>query len=267
MAGLVGLLAHGLTMFPLRLPASGMLLWLFLGLLIVTGDHERRAGSSSARTRGTTPALAALALAVIVMILQVRLYAASLAFRDGRLAAGLKTREGWESSLSFYSDAQRLAGRLGPDWRVTFYQARALDAMGHRSEALEAYGEDLVRNPSNAVSHYNRGTVLQAMGRLDEAAADYGRALAVNPWDVSSAVNLAVTRGLQGRRAEARRVLESALARSPSSAEAHLNLGVLAWYDGDLAAARASLERGLQIDPGNPQGRAILDRVRRGIRP
>lgn len=278
-AGLVGLLAHSVTMFPLRLPASGMLFWLYLGLLMRGGAESpaysldsrafqaRRAGSGSARTRQKTLALAVLALAVIVAIFQVRLYAASRAFREGRLAAGLKSREGWEASLSSYADARRLAGRLGPDWRVTFYQARSLDAMGRKSESLEAYGDDLVRNPSNAVAHYNRGTVLQAMGRLDEASADYEEALRVNPWDVSSAVNLAVTRGLQGRRGEARRVLEAALVRNPSSAEAHLNLGVLAWYDGDFAAARASLERGLQLDPGNAQGRTILDRVRRGIRP
>jgi len=46
-------------------------------------------------------------------------------------------------------------------------------------------------NPSNDLSHSNRGNILKELGRLEDALSSYEKALLINPDDISTLCNAA----------------------------------------------------------------------------
>ncbi len=124
----------------------------------------------------------------------------------------------------------------------------ALYKQSNYDAAAQLFQQALAANPSNAVAHYNLGTVYQAENLTDEARAQYQQAIAHDPSMVSAMYNEAT---LDTARDPAMAVFlyRQVVARQPDSPSAYLNLGVLEHEQGLRAQAGVEFRKVIDLDP------------------
>jgi len=91
----------------------------------------------------------------------------------------------------------------GPDARIGFDLAHALQALGKKGEAAERYRQALELDARLPDAWNNLGTVLAELGERPEACIAFRRALAIDPNDLRAHYNLADTLEEMGLQAEA----------------------------------------------------------------
>ena len=110
---------------------------------------------------------------------------------------------------------------------VHLLRGREAVAASRFSEAVEAYGTAVEREPRNPVTHLGLGTVLAGIGDLEEAAAVFVRGIEALPDSAALHYNLGVARALQGRLEESVSSFEAAIDLDPDHLEAKENLGAV----------------------------------------
>jgi tetratricopeptide (TPR) repeat protein len=109
-----------------------------------------------------------------------------------------------------------------------------------------------VRHGSDADMLYRAGRVFQDQGRYEEALLAYNQALVDNPSHVEARNGLAVVHALQGRAELAESEFRAAIELAPEAAHLRNNLGFHLMNQGRLMEARAELERALALEPASP---------------
>jgi tetratricopeptide (TPR) repeat protein len=117
-------------------------------------------------------------------------------------AQGVEQEQGGYLGEAVESYRQALL-RGGPDARICFDLAHALQALGRKPEAAERYRQALELDDRYPDAWNNLGTVLAEMGERAEACTAFGRALAIDPNDLRAHYNLADTLEEMGLHAEA----------------------------------------------------------------
>lgn len=161
------------------------------------------------------------------------------------LAVGTFVRSGvWASELRLWEDAASSRGT----WRAHMNYGLALEKVGRREEALQAFDEAVRRGPF-AFAYLNRGLAMIRRGRMDEGLADLAQARQL--WPSSPDVRTHYGLGLfsAGRLAEAEGELRAALELRPDFLKALNGLARLLDRQGRAREAdevRAEIAR---VDP------------------
>jgi protein O-mannosyl-transferase len=131
--------------------------------------------------------------------------------------------------------------------------------LGAYESTLSIWEDNALRQPTDAMAHYNLGNELVALGRDEEALPRYRRAIELEPNHTWARENLAGALGRLGRAPEAEAELRRALEIDPGSAVAHNDLGSLLTAMGRPADAIAHLDQALALEPTQPKGRVHLN--------
>jgi serine/threonine protein kinase/Tfp pilus assembly protein PilF len=194
---------------------------------------------------------------------------------DAGVPAGPAARTAWEHTALGRSwlrdgDWDRAAEHLDAALRLepvglwpNFYRGLCWQHAGRYQEAVTAFSVCVGAAPDSAAGFYNRGLACAALGRADEAGRDYDRALQLDPTFAAAALNRGILHYRAGRLADAVLDLERALDVGADPAAAHYNLALVRLARGERDAARRHLQVALDSDPGNPDARALRERLRR----
>jgi len=152
--------------------------------------------------------------------------------------------------------AAALLGFAAAAWTQASYWRNSGTLFTH---AIAATGD-------NYLAEHNLGVfLLDEPGRAADAVEHLQRAVQLNPDNARAESDLgnALTR-VPGRQAEAILDLSKSVSLQPDSAIAHNNLGNALAQAGRIAEATAEFETAIQLDPGYPDARANLTKVRDG---
>ena len=130
-----------------------------------------------------------------------------------------------ELALTDYARGQQLSPQ---DYRVYYYEGKALSKLHRSDDAIQAFRRSLKLSPNNWEAHYALGEEL----------------------------------GFSGQTAEARNELQIVIKHKPEYALAHLNLGVALIKLGDVQGALREFEETQRLDPQNQMAHDYINRVR-----
>jgi tetratricopeptide (TPR) repeat protein len=176
-------------------------------------------------------------------------------FEQAALAMRLKR---WTEALL----ALRVVTEQRPDDARAWHNlAVAHQALGHLSDARQAWDRTLALAPASTEARARRGEVLLDQHEWAAAAEDLQAVLQAEPDAADAAANLALAQANLGRPDEARQTLRAVLERHPQHVPAMNRLAELAWraYREDPAGQRTQRDatllwcrRSLHIDPKQP---------------
>jgi len=109
--------------------------------------------------------------------------------------------------------------------------------------------QDLAKDPSDWLAHYNLAVSAEQAGRLDESIAHYRAAIELNPSRTSALNNLALVLEARGATDEALALLRQALQLNPGYADAHYNRARILQLHGQDRDAAGHYEAAIRLDP------------------
>jgi len=169
-----------------------------------------------------------------------------------------------EYELAAAIPIQKTYQRWKPDaLRQTVAQAhnsrgRALDKLGRRDEAIEAYRKALSVNPSLLRAYLNLGQALTRAGQRDEAIDIYHAALQVAPTSAAVYANLGNALFQDDRITEALNAYRSALTRDPNNAIVYYNVASLLQEQGYVQEALDAYRKAIRLEPDRIEFRQAL---------
>ena len=101
----------------------------------------------------------------------------------------------------------------------------ALEEVGLREEAIEAYRQAAALDPKDTVLYGNLGNTLRSLGRNKEAVEAYQRAVAIDTKNAQAYNSLGLAFQSLGRNKEAVEAYQQVVALHPKDASIHYNLG------------------------------------------
>lgn len=161
------------------------------------------------------------------------------------IAAG-RTRN-YDDALKAYDEALV----LDPTHQQSlFNKATVLQMLGRVNEALDCYDQAIKINPNDSEIWGNRGIALRSLGRTEEAIESYYKGLGINPGDSALWSNLGIALRSMGRVKEAIECYDKAIEINPRDAGVWSNKGVVLGSMGLLKEAIECYDKALAIDPG-----------------
>ena len=153
----------------------------------------------------------------------------------------------------------RAATKLTPTANMKEGQARAWISLAHvlaakkPDEAIQAYREAAVLQPSDPESHLAAGLLFQQQNQFTDAADEFKQALAIDPSSSDALTGLAniYMRGQNFREAE--EVLRKLVVLHPDDASAHMQLGRLLAAAGKNDDAITELQTAIKFAPGDKE--------------
>lgn len=118
-------------------------------------------------------------------------------------------------------------------------------------EVLQVRPFQSVRHAGDSDMLYRAGRIFQSRGRYAEAIVAYRQALVLDPTHAEAHNGLAVSYSLGGQQALAEGEFRAAIALAPGAAHLQNNLGYFLMQQGRVPEALAVLERARTIDPSN----------------
>jgi tetratricopeptide (TPR) repeat protein len=141
---------------------------------------------------------------------------------------------------------------------AAFAQARSAEQDQQWTEALTAYRQAAMDDPSWFEAQYNASVLAQRLGNYSVALPGYEKALALKPDSVDARYNFALSLKAAGYAPDAAAELKKILAANPSEVRAHLALANLCAQSlRDPAQARKHYTKVLELDPSNPRAADI----------
>ncbi len=219
--------------------------WLaYIEVLLDAGEHEAaRATLALGRNHGVRGA----GLEALAQRLERLARGAPSEQELGQLAALIRQDR--------YDQAELAARALIKDFPGHAYPWKVLGVVYHRRgqlpQALEAMQGAAERDPDNAETMNNLGSVLKDAWRLDEAETWLRRSLALRPDNATALTNLAATLFALTRLAEAEASARAALALDPNKTLAWNTLGAVLQNQGRMSEAVDAYRRVLALEPDN----------------
>ncbi|HTK84356.1 MAG TPA: sulfotransferase [Patescibacteria group bacterium] len=132
-----------------------------------------------------------------------------------------------------------------------------------QADPADKWQKALLRDPDDAVAHYNLALALARQGKTTEAAAHYEHAIASEPAHAQAHNNLGNIQAAQGRTEEAITHFRQALTAKADYAEAANNLGnALAEY-GQIDEAQQIFARAIALRPEFPEAHFNLSVIKK----
>ncbi len=192
LAGVVALLIHNLTCVNLRLEASALYLYLFLGLISV-GCKFSEAGEEQNFFEKKFPDKKTLAWLIIPIAIllgfvytheTISLMRASVHLKEGII---LREKKKWEEAIEEYQKAIYWDHyTLKAYYRLAYAYAETKKI----DEALATYLQLKEIAPDYADIHYNLGSLYLRTGKWENAREELQRAIELNPYEPKTHCNL-----------------------------------------------------------------------------
>jgi putative inorganic carbon (HCO3(-)) transporter len=208
---------------------------------------RRRAASTAARVRATTPADVALLsvtglVGLVLLWLALIPLRADLAVQDGDQA--LRRGDG-NASLAAYDRAIALL----PGRTTAWARKGGLLTNVRPAVALQAYDGAIAADPSNIGALRAAADLAEAQGELERARAYHAQAVRRDPYNPTTVTAAATFELRHGGADQALELLEQAVARTPEQAALWTPLGDARQVLGDEEGAVEAYERALSLDP------------------
>jgi Flp pilus assembly protein TadD len=117
-------------------------------------------------------------------------------------------------------------------------------------ESIGSLREALVRDPDDATTHYNLGTMLSGTSQEKEALEEYRKACTLDPANTMFLEHMAVSMILNGDVSGAEEQMQKAIALEPARAEYRFNLGFVMESQGDFVGAVEPLQKAVELNQG-----------------
>jgi Flp pilus assembly protein TadD len=139
--------------------------------------------------------------------------------------------------------------------------------LGRDGEGESVLRAAIVASPKDAGLHHALGLTLTRLKRPDDALGELRQAAELEPERARYAYVYAVALHSAGRRDEAMTVLKDILARHPDDRDTLLALVSYSRDAGDFSTALEYAERLARVAPGDPGLPALIETLRRQIKP
>ena len=258
LSSLTAVLIHSFFHYSFYLPTTGMLFWLWLGLLNTDGAKAEKI-KENIRPSVIRQSVTVL-ITILLLVWVTKPFIANLYFDKGcyysmsgeyDVAIAL-----YKKSLKFNPRDENTRNNLGNAYRIS----------GLYGKALKEYEEALKINPYLVEAHNNLGILHVNRGLYDEAIKEYMLAIEINPNLAGVHNNLGNTYKKKGLYDKALKEYQEAINLDDSFVEAYNSLGVTLANMGDLRGALAQFEKALTVNPNYERARANLEKVREILR-
>lgn len=145
-------------------------------------------------------------------------------------------------------------------WKL-LEEARNLDRLNQRQEALPIYQKYLELEPGDAGGWVDYGGLLMVMGKLEEARQACERALRIDGLNLGAMVNLGCVLIHRDQLIEAEGYFRRVLVRDPRQVDARMALAECLVKAGNLDEAKLELDKLLQFDPGHHSAHQLLGQI------
>lgn len=244
---------YGLVDFPLQMPVPRVL---FIVALALSASHileHTRRGRVIEIKNATGARLAAGAVFVLLLLLNMNWYKSFVAQIHVLREVQLQNSPA-ESIAEFYK-----AIHYDPQARFAYpFAGSAFMAMGDCNAASTMFQKAVQIDPNdyNAVNFL--GVAFARCGRDQEAVAQFKKAAQIYDAFSSPHVNLGIMYMQHGQRNLAAQEFQEALARNDQLVEVYMELASFESTAGNFRAAALLLSRALEIEPGNPEIKAEI---------
>ncbi|MDP8219454.1 MAG: tetratricopeptide repeat protein [Candidatus Theseobacter exili] len=250
--GLAAMSIHGLFSFPLQVPASLTVFWLYIGLLAVVEE------SGKEKVIYWKPVfswfLFSLSIAMLIwacwvftmkLSAQVLLKKGSRSLNIGKI----------EESISILISS---AAKNSNDVNVQNFLGKAYAMRGGIEKSLFHYKNGLKIYPYNDFSYNNIGILLEKQRKYAGAMKWFRAALELNRDSAESNYNLWKALIRSGKTAEAKEIVNRILSMTPHYGQAFIARGLCRDYYGDTDGAIKDMRKSIGIDPVNPEAYDFL---------
>lgn len=194
MAGMMALLIQNLTGVNLRFEASGLYLYLFLGLISATCSisQNHKEENIFRKKIGTKKALPWLIIPIAILLgivytkTTLSMVRSSIHLKKGII---LRNNERWEDAIEHYHKSiEWNEHNLRSHYRLAYAYAETKQT----DKALAAYMQLKELAPDYAQVHYNLGALYLKLGKWQEAKKELQRAIELDPYDPRVHCNMAI---------------------------------------------------------------------------
>ena len=208
--GQLAVLVHSLFSFPLHLPVTLMMFWVYCGFVAAPIRIKTGAVIASRNSARLAPAL--VLAAIVIAILQLSASELISQYHQSR-GILLKNEAQYDRAAAEFRRAAKFCN-------------------------------------SNFLNHYLASVCLRKMGKLDDATEESLKGLECNPNDRHSIFNLGALYAYKGRIDDAIRLWKRVLSLDPDYAQAYFNMGVVYERLGKDALALSAYKNALRVVPG-----------------
>jgi len=259
LSSLTAVLIHSFFHYSFYLPATGMLFWLWLGLLNTTGGAKLQKTKENIRPSIIRQGVI-IVITIFLLVWVTRPFIASLYFDRAiyyHMSGDYKNAIAMhKKSIEFNPRDEKAHNNLGNVYRD----------IGLYREALKEYERALKINPYGVEAHNNLGILYVNRGLYDEAIKEYMLAIEINPNLAGVHNNLGNTYAKKGLYNMALKEYQEAVNLDRRFVEAYNNLGVTLVEMGELREAVRQFKKALKRKPNYERVRSNLKKVREILR-
>jgi len=239
--GQLAMLVHSFFSFPLQLPVTLMMFWLFCGVVSVPSKAVQKA-QRLPPAQNRVPNRTALALVVCAVVVAILQLSASELFSDYHQSKGLSLKKKARYELAA-TEFQRASEFCGSSFLNHYLASVCLRNVGKIDEAIDESVKSLKCNPNDRHSIFNLGALHSYKGRTDEAIELWERVLSIDPDYAQAYFNMGAVYAHRGEDGLALSAYENALRINPNLKQACHNMVVILDKLGKLTEARDALVR------------------------
>jgi len=239
--GQLAMLVHSFFSFPLQLPVTLMMFWVFCGVVSASPKAVQEA-QRRPPAENRVPSRTALALVVGAVVVTILQLSSSELFSEYHQSQGLSLKEKAKYKLAA-AQFQRASEFCGSSFLNHYLASVCLRNTGKIDEAIDQSVKSLECNPNDRHSIFNLGALYSYKGWIDEAIELWKRVLSIDPDYAQAYFNMGAVYAHRGEDGLALSAYENALRIDPSLRQACHNMVVILEKLGKLAEARDALVR------------------------
>ncbi|MCD6328259.1 O-antigen ligase family protein [bacterium] len=257
LVGITAMLVHSLFSFPLHLPVTTMMFFIFCGLISGASTPAQYMPAEPAINRKVAIKRTAVVL-TLVLVVSILQLTSSEYLADYYRSKGLtlKSKRRFSSALPLFQKASEFCGS---DFLNHYLAAVCLRNMGKFDEAIGESLSALECNRNDRHSVFNLGSIYAYKGMPSRAIQRFRQVLAIDPDYLQAYFNMGAVYAQQGRRGLAVTAYENVLRIDPTMTEACHNMVMLLEQMGKQTEARGHL---LKCIDSKPDFQLYLDLAR-----
>ena len=241
--GQLAMLVDSFFSFPLQLPVTLMMFWVFCGL--VSAPLNAAVQSPKSKVQSRKPIAAASALIAGALVVAIIHLSASEFLSDYHQTEGLELKKAANYALAAAA-FQKASEFCGSCFLNHYLASVCLRSAGRIDEAIDESMKSIKYNSNDRHSLFNLGALYSYKGLTYEAIELWKRVLVLDPDYAQAYFNMGAVYAHRGEDGMALSAYENALRIDPTLAQACHNMVVILEKMGKLTEARDALVHGIE---------------------